>query len=254
MNISLIQAPLFWENPIANRNYFEQKINGLNFKTDLVILPEMFTSGFTMHPKSVAENLHGETIQWLQSLASKNQLAITGSLVIEEKGNYYNRMVFVFPNGDITSYDKRHLFTLAGENLVYNPGKSKTIVTYKDWKICLQICYDLRFPVFVRNVESYDLLIYVANWPKPRINAWNILLKARAVENLCYVVGVNRIGEDGNQHLYVGHSQVIDELGNFIVEPSENEEIFTALLDKNKMLETRSKLNFLNDQDAFKLL
>jgi omega-amidase len=254
MNISLIQAPLFWENPIANRNYFEQKINGLNFKTDLVILPEMFTSGFTMHPKSVAENLHGETIQWLQSLASKNQLAITGSLVIEEKGNYYNRMVFVFPNGDITSYDKRHLFTLAGENLVYNPGKSKTIVTYKDWKICLQICYDLRFPVFVRNVESYDLLIYVANWPKPRINAWNILLKARAVENLCYVVGVNRIGEDSNQHLYVGHSQVIDELGNFIVEPSENEEIFTALLDKNKMLETRSKLNFLNDQDAFKLL
>ena len=254
MNISLIQAPLFWENPIANRNYFEQKINGLDFKTDLVILPEMFTSGFTMHPKSVAENLHGETIQWLQSLASKNQLAITGSLVIEEKGNYYNRMVFVFPNGDITSYDKRHLFTLAGENLVYNPGKSKTIVTYKDWKICLQICYDLRFPVFVRNVESYDLLIYVANWPKPRINAWDILLKARAVENLCYVVGVNRIGEDSNQHLYVGHSQVIDELGNFIVEPSENEEIFTALLDKNKMLETRSKLNFLNDQDAFKLL
>lgn len=254
MNISLIQAPLFWENPIANRNYFEQKINGLDFQTDLVILPEMFTSGFTMHPKSVAETFHGETIQWLQSLASKNQLAITGSLVIEEKGNYYNRMVFVFPNGDIASYDKRHLFTLAGENLVYNSGKSKTIVTYKGWEICLQICYDLRFPVFVRNVESYDLLIYVANWPKPRINAWDILLKARAVENLCYVVGVNRIGEDGNQHLYVGHSQVIDELGNFIVEPSENEEIFTALLDKNKMLETRSKLNFLNDQDTFKLL
>lgn len=254
MNISLIQAPLFWENPIANRNYFEQKINGLDFKTDLVILPEMFTSGFTMHPKSVAETLHGESIQWLQSLASKNQLAITGSLVIEEKGNYYNRMVFVFPNGDIAYYDKRHLFTLAGENSVYNSGKSKTIVKYKSWKICLQICYDLRFPVFVRNVESYDLLIYVANWPKPRINAWDILLKARAVENLCYVVGVNRIGEDANQHLYVGHSQVIDELGNFIVEPSENEEIFTALLDKNKMLETRSKLNFLNDQDAFKLL
>jgi len=254
MNISLIQAPLFWENPIANRNYFEQKINGLDFQTDLVILPEMFTSGFTMHPKSVAETCHGETIQWLQSLASKNQLAITGSLVIEEMGNYYNRMVFIFPNGDIASYDKRHLFTLAGENLVYNSGKSKTIVTYKGWKICLQICYDLRFPVFVRNVESYDLLIYVANWPKPRINAWDILLKARAVENLCYVVGVNRIGEDGNQSLYVGHSQVIDELGNFIVEPSENEEIFTALLDKNKMLETRSKLNFLNDQDTFKLL
>jgi len=254
MNICLIQAPLSWENPEANRNYFEQKINGLGFKSDLVILPEMFTSGFTMDPESVAETMNGETIQWLQSLASMYQLAITGSLVIEEKGNYFNRMVFVFPNGDLASYDKRHLFTLAGENLVYNSGNSKTIVTYKGWKICLQICYDLRFPVFVRNVESYDLLIYVANWPKPRINAWDILLKARAVENLCYVVGVNRIGEDGNQHVYVGHSQVIDELGNFIVEPSENEEIFTALLDKNKMLETRTKLNFLNDRDLFKLL
>lgn len=254
MNISLIQAPLFWEKPESNRNYFEKKINNLGFETDLVILPEMFTTGFTMHPKSVAENMNGETIQLLQNLASKNQLAITGSLVIEEDRNYYNRMVFVFPNGNVEYYDKRHLFTLAGEHLVYNPGSSKTIVTYKGWKICLQICYDLRFPVFARNVESYDLLIYVANWPKPRINAWDILLKARAVENLCYVIGVNRIGEDDNLLHYVGHSQVVDELGNFIIEPSENEGIFTTKLDKNKMLETRSKLNFLNDQDAFEMV
>lgn len=254
MTISLIQAPLTWENPLANRLYFEKKINDLSNQSDLVILPEMFTSGFTMNPKYVAEPMNGATIQWLQNLASKNNLAITGSLVIEENISYYNRMVFVFPDGKIEFYDKRHLFTLAGEHQTYQFGTSKKIVNYREWKICLQICYDLRFPVFARNVESYDLLIYVANWPKPRINAWDILLKARAVENLCYVVGVNRMGEDGNQHLYVGHSQVIDELGNFIVEPSENEQIFTALLDKNKMLETRSKLNFLNDQDAFKLL
>lgn len=254
MKISLIQSPLVWENPTANRIYFEEKINLLRFETDLVVLPEMFTSGFTMQAKSVAETMTGETIQWIKNLAKTNNLAITGSLVIEEDGNYYNRMIFVFPSGEIAIYDKRHLFTLAGEDKVYESGKSKTIVTYKDWKICLQVCYDLRFPVFVRNIEPYDLLIYVANWPKPRINAWDILLKARAVENLCYVVGVNRIGDDGNNHNYVGHTQLVDELGNYILEPNENEGVFTTTLEKNKMLETRSKLNFLNDRDAFQLL
>ena len=254
MTISLIQVPLAWENPAVNRLYFEKKINDLVHKSDLVILPEMFTSGFTMNPTVVAETMNGETIQWLQNLASKNNLAITGSLVIEENEHYYNRMVFVFPTGKIEHYDKRHLFTLSGEHHAYQSGTSKTIVTYKEWKICLQICYDLRFPVFARNVESYDLLIYVANWPKVRINAWDILLKARAVENLCYVVGVNRIGSDDNNHQYIGHSQVVDELGNYLVEPSEIESVFTTVLNKNKMLETRSKLNFLNDRDAFSLL
>jgi predicted amidohydrolase len=254
MTISIIQSPLSWENPVANRLYFEEKINDLLPASDLVILPEMFTSGFTMNPISVAETMTGATIQWLQNLALKNNLAITGSLVIEENKNYYNRMVFVFPNGTIEYYDKRHLFTLAGEHQTYQAGTSKTIVTYKEWKICLQICYDLRFPVFARNVESYDLLIYVANWPKVRINAWDILLKARAVENLCYVAGVNRIGADDNNHQYIGHSQVVDELGNYLVEPSEIEGVFTTFLNKNKMLETRSKLNFLNDRDAFKLM
>jgi predicted amidohydrolase len=254
MKISLIQAPLVWESPSANRTYFEEKINLLRFKTDLVVLPEMFTSGFTMHAKSVAESMTGETIQWIKNLAETNNLAITGSLIIDEDGNYYNRMIFVFPTGKTEIYDKRHLFTLAGEEKVYQSGKSKTIVTYKDWKICLQVCYDLRFPVFTRNVEAYDLLIYVANWPKPRINAWDILLKARAVENLCYVVGVNRIGEDGNNHHYVGHTQLVDELGNYILEPNEREGVFTVTLEKTKMLGTRSKLNFLNDRDEFKLL
>lgn len=254
MKITLIQAPLVWENPIANRTYFEEKINHLRFETDLVVLPEMFTSGFTMQAKSVAETMTSDTIQWIKNLAKANKLAITGSLVIEEDGNYYNRMIFVFPSGEITTYDKRHLFTLAGEDKIYQAGTAKTIVSYNDWKICLQVCYDLRFPVFARNVEAYDLLIYVANWPKPRINAWDILLKARAVENLCYVVGVNRIGEDGNNHHYVGHTQLVDELGNYVLGPNEKEGVFTTTLDKNKMLETRSKLNFLNDRDLFKLL
>ena len=254
MIVSLIQAPLVWENPFENRLYFEQKIKAISQQTDLIVLSEMFTSGFTMEPFASAENMNGETISWLKKIAETKKVAITGSLIIFENNHFYNRMVFVYPSGKIDYYDKRHLFTLAGENKIYEPGTTKKVIKYMGWKICLQICYDLRFPVFARNTEDYDLLIYVANWPKPRINAWNILLKARAVENLCYVVGVNRMGEDGNQHLYVGHSQVIDELGNFIIEPSENEGIFTTKLDKNKMLETRSKLNFLNDQDAFEMV
>jgi omega-amidase len=217
-------------------------------------LPEMFSSGFTMNPKMVAEKMDGETISWLQHLAKAKNCAITGSLVIEESGNFYNRLVFVFPNGEIKTYDKRHLFTLAGEDKVYTAGTEKLIVEYKGFKICPLICYDLRFPVFARNVENYDLLIYVANWPKPRVNAWDILLKARAVENMSYVIGVNRIGNDKNNLEYVGHSQAVDFLGNYLAEPKENEGIFIVELDKEKLLETRSKLAFLEDKDNFELV
>ena len=251
MNIALIQTDIVWENPSENRRVFEGKINALTESVDLIILPEMFTSGFTMSPNLVAETMAGETISWLKEIAKAKNSAITGSLVITENGNFYNRMVFVFPNGEIQYYDKKHLFTLAGEDKVYTSGKDKVIVNYKNWKICLQVCYDLRFPVFSRNTENYDVLIYVASWPKVRTNAWDILLKARAVENLSYTIGVNRIGTDNNDFEYIGHSQIIDELGNFIIEPTENEDVFIANLDKNKMLETRSKLNFLNDRDAF---
>ena len=214
----------------------------------------MFTSGFTMHPNLVAETMNGVTVLWLKNIAKTKNCAITGSLVIVENGNLYNRMVFVFPNGEIQHYDKKHLFTLAGEDKIYTSGKEKVIVNYKDFKICLQVCYDLRFPVFSRNTENYDLLIYVANWPKVRTNAWDILLKARAVENVSYVIGVNRIGTDNNNFEYIGHSQIIDELGNFILKPTENEGVFIADFDKNKMLETRNKLNFLDDRDYFDLI
>lgn len=253
MKVALIQSSLFWENPKANRNYFEEKINAIIEKIDLIVLPEMFSTGFTMNPELVFETMEGETIQWLQTLAKAKNSAITGSLVIKENGNFYNRLVFIFPSGEIQFYDKRHLFTLAGEDKVYTSGSEKVIVEYLGWKICPLICYDLRFPVFARNVEDYDLLIYVANWPKTRINAWDILLKARSVENLCYTIGVNRIGFDNNNFEYVGHSQAIDFLGNYILEPQENEGIFKVELNKEKLFETRSKLGFLNDRDTFEL-
>jgi predicted amidohydrolase len=253
MKVALIQVPLFWENPKLNRDYFEEKIIAISENADLIVLPEMFTSGFTMNPKSVAETMQGETILWLKNLAKAKNAAITGSLVIEDNGHFFNRLVFVFPSGEIQKYDKKHLFTLAGEDQIYTSGTQKLLVEYKGFKICPLICYDLRFPVFARNTEDYDVLIYVANWPKIRINAWDSLLKARAIENMCYTIGVNRIGEDANQHEYIGHSQVVDFLGNYEIEPQEIEGVFTTTLDKNLLLETRQKFGFLNDRDVFKL-
>lgn len=253
MKVTLIQSPLIWESPKENRNYFEEKINSISVNTDLIVLPEMFTTGFTMSPGNVAETMQGETITWLKALAKAKNSAITGSLVIEENSDFYNRMVFVFPSGEIQFYDKKHLFTLAGEDKVYTSGTQKVIVNYLDWKICLQVCYDLRFPVFSRNSEDYDLIIYVASWPKIRINAWDALLKARAIENMSYAIGVNRIGVDDNGYQYSGHSQVVDHLGEYVVEPNESENGITVELDKQKMMLTRQKLGFLNDRDDFKI-
>jgi omega-amidase len=253
MRIALIQTILFWENPIANRNHFEEKINTIPESIDLIVLPEMFSTGFTMNPKDVAETMEGETITWLIHLAKAKNTAITGSLVIRENDNFYNRLVFVFPSGEIQFYDKRHLFTLAGEEEIYTAGHNKLIIEYKGWKICPLICYDLRFPVFARNVEEYDVLIYVANWPEIRINAWDALLKARAIENMCYTIGVNRIGKDDNNFNHNGHSQVIDFLGNYILEPVEIKGVFIVELNKEELISARKKFNFLNDRDSFVL-
>lgn len=253
MKIALVQSSLFWENPTANRSHFDEKINALDQDVDLVVLPEMFTTGFTMEPKTVAEDMQGETVLWLQSLAKAKNIAITGSLVIKENDSYYNRLLFVFPSGEIQFYDKRHLFTLAGEDQIYKAGNEKLIIEYKGWKICPLICYDLRFPVFARNVEEYDVLIYVANWPKSRIQAWDALLKARAIENMSYTIGVNRIGQDDYKLEYDGHSQVVDFLGNYILEPIETRGVFIVELNKETLLLAREKFNFLNDQDSFVL-
>lgn len=254
MKVAVIQSPLVWEDPKLNRNYFEAKINTIVSEVDLIVLPEMFTTGFTMQAEAVAETMQGQTMLWLQSLAKARKCAITGSLIVTEDGKFYNRMVFVFPTGEVQQYDKRHLFTLAGENVVFTAGTEKIIIEYKGWKICPLICYDLRFPVFSRNTENYDLLIYVANWPKTRINAWDTLLKARAIENMSYTIGVNRLGVDGTNLEYVGHSQIVDYLGNSVLEPQKGEGVFIAELDKNRLLDTRKKLDFLKDQDQFQLL
>ena len=254
MKIAVFQTKLAWENPAVNRKFIEEYFLNEDEPFDLFILPEMFTSGFTMNPSAVAEPMDGETMTWLKSLAKAKNCAITGSLVIKEDGNFYNRMVFIFPSGEVQFYNKRHLFTLAGEEKVYTKGTKKVIVNYNNWNICLQVCYDLRFPVFVRNVENYDLILYVANWPKPRINAWDSLLKARAIENMCYTIGVNRIGEDANQLEYPGHSQVIDFLGNNMLNCESDLGVFVCELDKDQQLATRQKLNFLNDKDDFSLV
>jgi omega-amidase len=254
MKVALIQSALVWENPEVNRTYFEEKINSIIEEVNLIVLPEMFTTGFTMNPSTVAETMEGKTVVWMQSLAKAKNTAITGSVVIEENSNFYNRMLFVFPSGKIEHYDKRHLFTLAGEDKVYSRGIQKLIIDYLGWKICPLVCYDLRFPVFSRNVENYDLLIYVASWPKTRIKAWDSLLAARAIENMSYTIGVNRTGGDKNGYAYVGHSQVVDFLGEYILEPQELDGVFFVELNKEKMMQTRSKLDFLSDRDAFEIL
>ena len=254
MKIALIQTSIFWEDVERNRILFDKKITNIDQQVDLIILPEMFTSGFTMNPSKIAETMEGETVVWLKSVAKRRDCAITGSLVICENGNYFNRLLFVFPTGELEIYDKRHLFTLAGEDKEYTSGKLKSIVNFNGFKICPLICYDLRFPVFSRNVEGYDLLLYVANWPEIRINSWDALLKARAIENQCFVIGVNRIGHDNNNHLYNGHSQVIDCMGNYLLEPQEKEGVFIIDLKKDDLHSTRKKLDFLSDQDLFTLL
>ncbi|WP_340066239.1 amidohydrolase [Ascidiimonas aurantiaca] len=250
LRVTLVQTELFWEDKNANLQNFTKILEGLTDATDLVVLPEMFNSGFTMRPERVAETEKGHTVTWLKTMAGKLQAAITGSLVIEENSNYYNRLFFVFPDGSFQTYDKKHTFTLAGEHKAYASGKERLLVTYKDWKICPLICYDLRFPVWARNTQEYDLLLYVANWPQPRILAWDALLKARAIENMAYCIGVNRIGKDVNQNIYSGHSAAYDVLGNTLFF-SEKEAAATVTLKKEHIGYYRDKLKFLQDRDNF---
>lgn len=251
LQLAILQADLIWENPNANKAKFDAMFSELK-KVDLVVLPEMFTTGFSMTPKPFAEKMEGETVNWMQEKAVKLNAAIVGSIIIEEESKFYNRMLFVHPSGKIETYDKRHAFTLAGEHKEYSPGKNKLIVDFKGWKICPLICYDLRFPVWSRNVENYDVLIYAANWPKPRINAWKTLLKARAIENMSYCIGVNRVGVDANDYLYNGCSIAIDVLGNELTDVAENQEkVIYTTLKKSDLIKVREKLSFLDDKDTF---
>jgi omega-amidase len=254
LTVAIIQTSLIWENPIENRRLLNDKINTITASIDLIILPEMFTSGFTMNANSVAETMDGETIDWLKEKAKEKQTSIIGSLVISENDNYYNRLVCIEPSGHITQYDKRHTFTLVGEHKIYTAGSEKVIFNYKGWKICPLVCYDLRFPVWARNTENYDLLLYVANWPKVRINSWDALLKARAIENMSYCIGVNRVGLDGNNYEYPGHSVAYNVLGHRIDSIIEDKDVIEiVILEKDHIKKYRQKLNFLNDRDDFSL-
>ncbi|RZJ72485.1 amidohydrolase [Flavobacterium sp.] len=250
LKIALIQTPLVWQNAEANLNLIKDKIVSIQDEVDLIVLPEMFATGFTMTPEESAETMDGESVKWMKKVAFEHHCAVVGSLAIASDGKFYNRLVFVHPTGEIETYDKRHLFSLAGEDKVYTAGEKRLIVNFRGFKICPLVCYDLRFPAFSRNTEYYDVLLYVANWPQPRIAAWDALLKARAIENMCYVVGVNRVGEDFNKNEYPGHSQVFDYLGESVLSAWENEGVFIISIEKEPMLELREKLPFLEDRDS----
>lgn len=254
LRVTLIQSHLHWENPVANRANFSDKINSVSEKTDLIVIPEMFTTGFSMNAENLAEEKEGESVQWMISEAKKNNTAVTGSLIVKENDKHYNRLYFVFPDGSYETYDKRHTFTLAGEHKTYTAGGDRIVIDYKGWKICPLICYDLRFPVWARNTEDYDVLMYVANWPVRRIAAWDALLKARAIENMSYCIGVNRVGLDGNGHEYNGHSAIYDVLGEQVSTKNfEKEFVETIALDKEHLDTHRKHLQFLNDRDSFNL-
>lgn len=253
LNIALIQSHLFWEEPEANRILLAEKVRGTSEDIDLVVLPEMFTTGFTMTPQNISFQEGNKTLEWMLQLAQEKDAAITGSLVFYDDEAYYNRLFFVLPDGSFETYDKRHTFSLAGEHKVYESGIEKLLVDFRGFKICPMICYDLRFPVWARNKENYDVLLYVANWPKPRITAWDTLLKARAIENMAYCVGVNRIGIDDSGYEYPGHSAVYDVLGNQLAF-SDKEDIIEVKLSKEHIETYRDKLKFLEDKDEFNLI
>jgi len=256
LTITTIQSNLLWEEKATNLRMLEQKIASIQEKTEIVVLPEMFNTGFSMRPEALAETMEGETVEWMKRVSSENGIVLTGSLMIEEAGNYYNRLVWMLPNGQHGHYDKRHLFAFGEEDKHYSRGNKRLIASVKGWKINLQVCYDLRFPVWARQQHTeagaeYDLLIYVANWPERRSHAWKTLLCARAIENQCYVIGVNRVGKDGNDIYHSGNTLIIDPLGEVLYHMADEEDVFTITLQKERLEEVRSKFPFLRDGDGF---
>ncbi len=236
----------------------EQKIRAISEKTEVVLLPEMFNTGFSMNPDQLAETMQGETVQWMKKIAGEKKIILGGSLIIEEAGDYYNRFVWMLPNGQHGHYDKRHRFAYAGEDEQFTAGEKRLITSVKGWRINLLVCYDLRFPVWARQVSSenepeYDILVYVANWPDRRSHAWKTLLQARAIENQCFVVGVNRVGNDGNGNYHSGDSMVVDPMGEVLYHKKDEEDVFTITLDKTHLETVREKLPFWKDGDQFKI-
>jgi omega-amidase len=288
LTISTIQTALAWEDKASNLQRLEEKISSIKERTEVVILPEMFSTGFSMRPESLAEKMDGPTVAWMKRIAGERKIILTGSIIIEEEGNYFNRLIWMLPNGQFGQYDKRHRFAYAGEDAKYAAGHKRLIASVKGWKVNLQVCYDLRFPVWSRQApqqsapgiqeqgqepmgtpanrttgvqappiadatHEYDLLIYVANWPERRSLAWKTLLQARAIENQAYVIGVNRVGNDGNNIYHSGDSMIIDPLGEVLYLRSREEDIFTCTFRKDKLEEVRSHFPFWRDADDFSI-
>ena len=253
MKCLLIQANLVWENKADNITKMEKLIASQTESPDLIVLPEMFTTGFSMSAEALAETMDDTTVRWMQEIAQKQNATVTGSCIISENGNYYNRLLWVSPSGNVAHYDKRHLFGMGDEHKFYTAGTKHFVIDQGEWKVMPMICYDLRFPVWSRNTMQADLLIFVANWPDKRIDAWSKLLQARALENQCYVIGVNRVGDDANGFHHTGHSAVIDPMGHEIDELKYTEGIIEATLDLDKIKLIRRQLPFLRDQDSFTL-
>ncbi|MEO6039855.1 MAG: amidohydrolase [Saprospiraceae bacterium] len=260
MRVTLVQTALHWENPAANRDTLSQKLARLAGQTDLVILPEMFSTGFSMNAAALAEPMEGPTVDWLRTTAHTLGAAVTGSFICTADGHFFNRLIWMYPDGRYEVYDKRHLFGLAGENLIYSAGKKRLIVEWLGWRICPLICYDLRFPAWSRNQivgqkakknSAYDLLIFVANWPERRSHHWRSLLTARAIENQSFTIGVNVIGQDGNGQEYLGDSTLLDFAGQSIFQISRQECVFTTKLLLDNLQHYQQQLPFLADSDYF---
>lgn len=259
LSITTIQTNLIWEDKAANLYALEQKINSIQDPTEIVVLPEMFSTGFSMQPSLFVETMEGETLNWMKKVSTQNKIILTGSIIIEEEGKYYNRLIWMLPNGEYGYYDKRHLFAFGQEDKFYNAGNKRLIAQVKGFKINLQVCYDLRFPVWARQQNKsggmeYDVLIYIANWPEKRSHAWKTLLCARAIENQCYVVGVNRVGTDGNSIYHSGNSLVIDPLGQVLYHMPDDEDVNTVTISKDYLNEVREKFPFWKDGDGFSLV
>ncbi|MCK5782786.1 MAG: amidohydrolase [Flavobacteriales bacterium] len=252
LRLALVQTDIAWEKIDENLAALSLKLDFLKSEVDIIILPEMFATGFTLNVEKVKEKSDGKIVSWMKSIAIELESAVIGSVIVEENNKLYNRAYFVRPNGNIEFYDKKHLFSLAGEQKVFSAGKKRILIDYLGWKIMPLVCYDLRFPVWSRNDLNYDLLIYIASWPSKRRQAWISLLKARAIENMTYLAGVNRVGLDGNSFDYSGNSTMLNPLGESMSDFTENEErIEKVEISKNNLEKVRTSLGFLNDMDTF---
>jgi predicted amidohydrolase len=264
LTVTIIQTDLKWEDKTANLRNLEDKILSIRENTELVVLPEMFSTGFSMDPERLAEDMKGSTLTWMRDVAARKRIILTGSVIIKEGEDYFNRLIWMLPNGSYGYYDKRHRFAFAGEDKHYTAGRKRLLTSVKGWKILPLVCYDLRFPVWSRQTWAppadaaepaleYDILLYVANWPERRSLAWKTLLRARAIENQSYVIGVNRVGDDGNNIHHSGDSMIVDPLGEILYEKAEVEDVYTLTLRKDSLAEVRRRFPFWRDADHFSI-